>query len=129
MFLNKTLFVENISEHFVKNEHADSSRISEPVLNSYENLFRATELERCQQLSLLTGLVDSIYAMFGDSILKQVTDNAYLPKSSTFYYFSTYARSFDVHDPELIRNVTVNRDYLAKSNATHYVSKITYGTR
>ena len=123
-FLNETLFIEDIPETLFKDVQVNRSSINGPIENTYKNLFNATEYEQNQQLSLLTELVNYFQPI---TILGQMSDNAYLPKSSTFYYYTTFERSFNISNPELIAKV--NRDYISKSNATHYVSKIIYGRR
>ena len=129
-FLNETLFADDIDEGFVQRKDVNESSIRGPLENSYENLFQITGLERCQQLSLLTGLVESVFSWFMSGYIRyQITDNVYRPKASTFYYYPAFSKKTFNLTGIFAGNNTLNRNYLAKSNATHYISEITYGTR
>ena len=94
-FLNETFFVNDIDERFVQRKDLNESSIRGPLENSYENLYQITGLERCQQLSLLTGLVESVFSSILTGFIRdQVTDNVYRPKAGLFYFHPAFTKTF-----------------------------------
>ena len=125
-FLDKTIFMADIPEQFVDRKEWIDARIGGPELNSYYNLLDNTLLERDQRLSVVTGLVRPLGTM---KVLDQVTENVFQPKVSMFFSYARYNKSINVSRSGLNESVVLNRDYLATTNATHFVKKISYGTR
>ena len=127
-FLDKTLFSEDVPEQFIKNRKEPIGfDTTGPNENTYWNLYNRRYMrDKDQVLSLLTGLVKANGTM---KYLDQVNDNIYRLKVYLFVKGLKFSRTIKLQNPDLYKNVTLNRDYLANTSATHAVNKIVYGNR
>ena len=77
-----------------------------------------------QTFSALAGFLDPRGA---SAILDHVNDNLYMPKASVYDFYKLTYKSFDI-TREVFDNM-INKDILAKTNATHVLTSITFGLR